>query len=112
MPWFRDAYSPLGARLRTLVVLGLVVALFTEVPLGVIGGMSTVLTRGGTGTLVGSVSPRPDGPGEPKLAAAAKRKRNAQDTDTAREHTRSKSDTPGKDEIDKPGKGHAGKKDK
>ena len=115
MPWFRDAYSPLGARLRTLVVLGLVVALFTEVPLGVIGGMSTVLTLGGTGPLVGSVSPRPDGPSEPELAAAAKRKRNAQDTDTARKHTRSKSDTPGKDESDKqdkPGKGHAGKKDK
>src|SRR5215213_3056792 len=33
MPWFRDSKSPRGARLRTLVVLGLVFAIVAETPL-------------------------------------------------------------------------------
>src|SRR5215203_4659637 len=71
MPWFRDLRSPLGPRLRTLVVLGLVVALVAEIPLGVIGGMPPGLTLGERSTVAGSVPP-PGAPGESALSAASK----------------------------------------
>ena len=106
MRWSRDTQSLLGARLRTLLVLGLVFALVAEIPLGVVGGLSTWLPL--TGTAAGSVSP-PDVPGEPDLAAA-KRKRNAQDNDAAGKPKRSKTDKQGKDKNDNkdhPATGHA-----
>jgi hypothetical protein len=73
MPWFRDSQSPLGPRLRTLVVLVLIFALVTEIPLGVVGGMATWLTLGGMSTVAGSVPP-PGAPGPSKLIAASKHK--------------------------------------
>jgi len=76
MPWFRDCQSPRGARLRTLVVLGLVFAIVAETPLRAVGGLPAWLTLDGTATVAGSVVP-PAAPGQPELAAAAKRKRNA-----------------------------------
>src|SRR5688500_11147193 len=112
MRWPRDAQSSLGARLRTLVVLGLVVAIGVESPLRESWGASTGLNPGGTGTVAGSRSPPPDVLGEPELATAAKRKRNAQDNDPAGTHKRSKTDKPGEDKNrnrDKSGKDKPGK---
>src|SRR5215212_8539633 len=58
MPWFRDAQSPLGVRLRTLVVLGLVMtvvlAVLAETSLRAVGGLPAWLTLDGTATVAGS----------------------------------------------------------
>ena len=44
MPWLRDWKSLRGPWLRTLVVLGLVVAVVAETPLRAVGGMPAWLT--------------------------------------------------------------------
>jgi hypothetical protein len=112
MRWSRDAQSPLGARLRSLLVLGLVVALVAEIPLGVIGGMPTWLTLGGTSTAVGSVLPLSGEPGAPVLAPAKKHKRDKQKADKPSKDKSDKQGKPGKDHAGKKGKDHAGKNDK
>ena len=116
MRWFRDTQSLLGARLRTLLVLGLVFVLVAEIPLGVVGSLSTWLPLVGAGIAAGSVQVPPDGPGAPELAAA-KRKDGKPDKDEHGKRTRTKTDkhTSGKpdknDTKDQPGTGHTGKKD-
>jgi len=101
MPWVRDLQSPRGTWLRTLVVLGLVFAIVAESPLRQSWGALTWLNPGGTGTVAESVLPPLDVLGEPDLAAAAKRKRNAQHKDTAGKHKQSKAGTPGDDKSEK-----------
>jgi hypothetical protein len=76
MPWSRDSQSPLGRRLRTLVVLGLIAAIVAESPLQTNATAPAWLDLGLTGLTAGSVLPPPDVPGEPDLAAAAKHKRH------------------------------------
>ena len=130
MRWSRDTQALRGARLRTLVMLGLVVAIMAEIPLRGLGGMPSWLNPGGTSTIAGSVALLPDVPGEPDLAAAAKRKGDkdksnkndkrqgdkertrtrttprARTTQTRRARTRARTrDTKGKDQADRQGKG-------
>ncbi len=120
MRWPRDAQLSLAARLRTLVVLGLVAAVVLETPLRGVSGMPAWLHLGGMSTATGSVLPSAGEPGAPVLAAAKKHKRDKQDQNPAGTHTRSKTDTPGKNNgdkqdqpaKDKPGKDKAGKKGK
>jgi hypothetical protein len=79
MPWFRDAQSPLAVRLRTLVVLGLVMtvvlAAVAETPLLASKDTPSWLHLGTAGTTAGNVLPPVHEPGAPALAAA-KRKRD------------------------------------
>jgi hypothetical protein len=103
MPWFRDLPSLLGPRLRTLVMLGLVVALVAEIPLGVVGAMSPGRTLGGRSTLASSVPP-PGASGESALRAASK-------PHGGKKH-KHKGGKKGKHHGGKKGKHHGGKKGK
>ena len=109
MPWFRDFQSSLAARLRTLLMLGLVVAIVAESPLRAELGCLDVAESGWDRHGRRERAAAPGVPGEPELAAAAKRKRNAQDQDRAGKHKRNKTDAP--DKRDK-GKGEGKRKDK
>lgn len=95
MPWFRDVPSPVGPRLRTLVVLELVFALVAAVPLGVVGGMPPGLSPSGRSTVAGSVPP-PGAPGEPTLRSASKHQAKAQGRRKDKHQPRHKSKNHGK----------------
>src|SRR3954469_2886101 len=75
MRWFRDAQSRHGVRMRTMVVLGLVVAIVAQVPLWGSWVVPTWLNPGGTSTVAGSAPP-PGAPGVSQLLAASKHKRD------------------------------------
>src|SRR5215207_5231819 len=102
MPWLRDSQLSLADRLRRLLLmLGLAVAMVAGSPLWESWGAPIGLSPDGAGTAAGSVAPLPGALGEPKLAAAAKHKRNAQDKDTAGKHRSNKTNEPAKDQSDK-----------
>jgi glycoprotein endo-alpha-1,2-mannosidase len=100
MPWLRDSQLSLADRLRRLLMLGLAVAMVAGSPLWESWGAPIGLSPDGAGTAAGSVAPLPGTPGEPELAAA-KRKRNAQDKDTAGKHRSNKTNELAKDQSDK-----------
>ncbi len=101
MPGFRDSKSPHGTWLRTLVVLGLVVAVVAETPLRSGGVIPPWLPLDSTGTVAGSVL-LPGAPDQAEVAAAAKRKGDKQDRQDKRAD---KSDQ----KAEKSGKRHGGK---
>ncbi len=101
MPGFRDSKSPHGTWLRTLVVLGLVVAVVAETPLRSGGVIPAWLPLDSTGTVAGSVL-LPGAPDQAEVAAAAKRKGDKQDRQDKRAD---KSDQ----KAEKSGKRHGGK---
>ena len=70
MRWFRETHVPVGPWLRTLVVVGLVLALVVETPVRAVGGMPAWLTPGGTGTVASTTSVPSGALGESKQAAA------------------------------------------
>jgi hypothetical protein len=110
MRWPRDAQTSLAARLRTLVVLGLVAAVVLETPLRGVSGMPAWLHLGGMSTAAGNVLPPAGELGAPVLTAAKKHRRDKQDQNPVGTHTRSKTDKPGNGHADKKDKDKAGKK--
>ena len=67
MRWFRDSQSPLGAWLRTLVVLGLVFVAWSwpRPRCGALAACPPGCTWGGRARVAGSLPPPPGAPGEP-----------------------------------------------
>jgi len=89
MPWFCDSPSPLGPRLRALVVLGLIVtevlAGMAETPLQTSATAPARLDLGTAGPTAGSVLTPIGEPGAPALAAAKhKRHRRRKSQTTAK----------------------------
>ncbi len=118
MSWFYDSRSPLGARLRIVLLLGLVFAVVAETPLRGLGGMPSWFTLGGTGTAAGSMAPL-SVPGESELAAAAKRKQNTHKADKSANDKgpnkgtdKDKADKKSKHQGRSKGKHQGGEKDK
>lgn len=103
MRWSRTAQLPLATRLRTLVVLGLILAALAETPLRGSWATPTGLNPGGTDTVAGSVLPPSGAPGAPVLAAAKKHKRDKQQADKPGKDKSDNKDTPGKDTAGKKG---------
>jgi acid phosphatase type 7 len=115
MPGFRDSKSPRGTWLRTLIVLGLVVAIVAESPLRAVGVIPAWLTLDSTSTVAGSLSPSPGAPDEAESAVAAKRKGDKQGNGTDKSDQKAKKSDkrkggktkhPGEDKDRHPGGGN------
>ena len=108
MRWVRGSQSSLGARLRTLLVLCVVVAVVAMVAESTLrsGAVPSRLNPGSPGMASGSVQPPPGEPEEPGLAAAKKQKGSKphKDKQKADGKSKHKGDKPGKHKGDKPGK--------